>query len=55
MARGRFTEIRDAMGISPRSVAQTLRAFERDDLVVRRRLCREVTAIRWQCGREHAI
>jgi DNA-binding HxlR family transcriptional regulator len=31
----RFTEIRDAMGISPKVLTQTLRALERDGLVVR--------------------
>lgn len=32
----RFTEIRDAVGISPKVLTQTLRALERDGLVVRR-------------------
>jgi DNA-binding HxlR family transcriptional regulator len=32
----RFTEIRDAMGISPKVLTQTLRALERDGLVTRR-------------------
>lgn len=31
----RFTEIRDAMGISPKVLTQTLRALERDGLIVR--------------------
>jgi DNA-binding HxlR family transcriptional regulator len=31
----RFTEIRDAVGITPRVLTQTLRALERDGLVVR--------------------
>lgn len=32
----RFTEIRDTVGISPKVLTQTLRALERDGLVVRR-------------------
>lgn len=31
----RFTEIRDAMGITPKVLTQTLRALERDGLVTR--------------------